>query len=121
VRVAVIEVEGVRVTTEPVAHERLVESGKGDRTRYAARGLNSPGVVDGAKAARSLFQALKVAPTKIRPSSEALLRRTLRQKPLSRINTLVDEQGPFGGCVGIRIVWHNSPPENTQEILSNPS
>jgi DNA/RNA-binding domain of Phe-tRNA-synthetase-like protein len=90
VRVAVIESEDVRVTTEAAAYERLMRSAEGYRTRYADRGLDSPGVVDGVKAARSLFRALKVDPTKTRPSSEALLRRALKNKPLYRINTLVD-------------------------------
>jgi DNA/RNA-binding domain of Phe-tRNA-synthetase-like protein len=90
VRVAVVESEDVRVTTEAVAYERLVASAESYRARYADRGLDSPGVVDGVKAARSLFRALKVDPTKIRPSSEALLRRALKQKPLYQINTLVD-------------------------------
>lgn len=90
VRVAVIETEGVRVTTEAVGYDRLMESAESYRSRYADRGLDSPGVVDGVKAARSLFRALKVDPTKTRPSSEALLRRALKSKPLYRINTLVD-------------------------------
>ena len=39
---------------------------------------------------RRLYRALGIDPTKTRPSSEALLRRVLQNKPLYRINALVD-------------------------------
>jgi len=39
---------------------------------------------------RRLYRALGIDPTKTRPSSEALLRRVLSDKPLYRINALVD-------------------------------
>jgi DNA/RNA-binding domain of Phe-tRNA-synthetase-like protein len=41
-------------------------------------------------AARALYRALGLDPTKTRPSSEALLRRIRRGEPLPRINTVVD-------------------------------
>jgi DNA/RNA-binding domain of Phe-tRNA-synthetase-like protein len=41
-------------------------------------------------AARTLYRAFGVDPTKVRPSSEALLRRVRRGEALPRINTLVD-------------------------------
>jgi len=50
----------------------------------------SPGDVPGVQAARKLYHAIGLDPTKVRPSSEALLRRVLKGKPLYRINSLVD-------------------------------
>lgn len=41
-------------------------------------------------AARALYNAIGIDPTRTRPSSEALLRRARRGEPLPRINTLVD-------------------------------
>lgn len=60
--------------------------------------------VPGAADARTLYKALGLDPTKIRPSNEALLRRALKGEALYRINTLVDalnlsslrHQLPFG-------------------------
>ncbi|MDZ7374587.1 MAG: phenylalanine--tRNA ligase beta subunit-related protein [candidate division KSB1 bacterium] len=40
--------------------------------------------------ARTLYHRFGLDPTKVRPSSEALLRRVLRSKELPRINSLVD-------------------------------
>ncbi|RMG61128.1 MAG: hypothetical protein D6715_14275 [Calditrichaeota bacterium] len=40
--------------------------------------------------ARQLYRSLGLEPTRYRPSSEALLRRILKNKPLYRINLLVD-------------------------------
>jgi len=50
----------------------------------------SIGEVPGVQTARALYRAIGVDPTRIRPSSEALLRRVLRGKPLYRVNSLVD-------------------------------
>lgn len=50
----------------------------------------SIGEVPGVQTARGLYRAIGVDPTKVRPSSEALLRRALQGKPLYRVNSLVD-------------------------------
>jgi len=42
------------------------------------------------RAYRDFFWRLGVDPTKTRPAAEALIRRVLRERPLPRINTLVD-------------------------------
>jgi len=55
-------------------------------------------------AVRSMYKVVGLDPTKVRPSSEALLRRVRRGEPLPRINTAVDvvnwcsmeSQLPFG-------------------------
>jgi DNA/RNA-binding domain of Phe-tRNA-synthetase-like protein len=46
--------------------------------------------VAGIDAARALYRAFGIDPTRTRPSSEALLRRVRRGEPLPRINTAVD-------------------------------
>lgn len=57
------------------------------RERYASRSVvDIPGVAE----ARSMFHRLGVDPTKTRPSSEALLRRVLQDKPMPEINPVVD-------------------------------
>ncbi|MEA2064617.1 MAG: phenylalanine--tRNA ligase beta subunit-related protein [Gemmatimonadota bacterium] len=48
------------------------------------------GEVPGVQVARELYRTIGVDPTKVRPSSEALLRRVLQGKPLYRVNSLVD-------------------------------
>jgi len=48
------------------------------------------GAVAGIEAARALYRAFGIDPTRTRPSSEALLRRVRRGEPLPRINTAVD-------------------------------
>ncbi len=55
--------------------------------RYA--GLSS-GQVPGVAEARALYRSVGLDPTRTRPSSEALLRRALKGKPLYRIHPLVD-------------------------------
>ncbi|HXF81131.1 MAG TPA: phenylalanine--tRNA ligase beta subunit-related protein [bacterium] len=57
------------------------------RARYAGR---SPGEIAELQPARELYRRTGEDPTKLRPSSEALLRRVLRGEPLPRINALVD-------------------------------
>jgi DNA/RNA-binding domain of Phe-tRNA-synthetase-like protein len=52
----------------------------------AARGGDAAGI----EAARALYRAFGIDPTRCRPSSEALLRRVSRGEPLPRINTAVD-------------------------------
>lgn len=48
------------------------------------------GSIPGAVEARALFRALGIDPTRHRPSSEALLRRALKGRPLPAINSAVD-------------------------------
>ena len=48
------------------------------------------GQVVGVQDARRLYRAIGIDPTKTRPSSEALLRRVIKGKPLYRIHPLVD-------------------------------
>jgi DNA/RNA-binding domain of Phe-tRNA-synthetase-like protein len=57
------------------------------RAAYAGR---EPAQIEGLRAARELYRRIGIDPTKIRPSSEALLRRVLRGDSLPRVNSLVD-------------------------------
>jgi DNA/RNA-binding domain of Phe-tRNA-synthetase-like protein len=102
VRIGLLTLEGVAVRESDPALDAEVDGLCASlRARYG-KGLSSevPGVAD----ARTLYKAISIDPTKIRPSNEALLRRALRGEPLYRINTLVDalnlvslrEQLPFG-------------------------
>ena len=50
----------------------------------------SPGQIEELAAARRLYRAFGIDPTKFRPSSEALLRRILKGQPLPRILNAVD-------------------------------
>ena len=50
----------------------------------------SPGEIPGLAAARELYRAFGVDPTKTRPSSEALLRRVLKKNSFPRISNAVD-------------------------------
>jgi DNA/RNA-binding domain of Phe-tRNA-synthetase-like protein len=56
----------------------------------AAEEAARAGVVADIDAARALYRAFGIDPTKTRPSSEALLRRVRRGGPLPRVNTAVD-------------------------------
>lgn len=88
VRVGVVEARGVRVVEHDPEVWREIETVSARlRAQYAGR---EPGQIDGLQPARQLYRAIGVDPTKLRPSSEALLRRVLRGDGLPRINSLVD-------------------------------
>ncbi len=88
VRVGVVQAEGlvVRDLDEQLCAETEVVATR-VRALYAGR---EPSQIDGLAPARALYRQIGIDPTKLRPSSEALLRRVLRGQPLPRINTLVD-------------------------------
>jgi len=83
-----LEAEGVRLGPLPPEFEQ-------DRERLTARltahyAGKHPADIPGVAETRVLFHKLGIDPTKTRPSSEALLRRTLQGKGLPRINPAVD-------------------------------
>jgi DNA/RNA-binding domain of Phe-tRNA-synthetase-like protein len=90
IRLAVIEIDGVRVNDDGTGFERLDACAQAIRARCRSIGATSPSEVDGVQIARELFRSLGIDPTKRRPSSEALLKRVLSGKPMPRVNTLVD-------------------------------
>jgi DNA/RNA-binding domain of Phe-tRNA-synthetase-like protein len=87
-RVAVVEAEGVTVASQdPLMWTEIDAVAARLRAAYAGR---EPSQISGLQPARELYRRIGVDPTKLRPSSEALLRRILRGDGLPRINSLVD-------------------------------
>jgi DNA/RNA-binding domain of Phe-tRNA-synthetase-like protein len=88
VRAAIIEASGVAVVKHDPRLWGEIEAAVG-RMRDAYAGLE-PSQIEGLRPARDLYHRIGVDPTKLRPSSEALLRRVLRGASLPQINSLVD-------------------------------
>lgn len=88
VKVAIVEAAQVTVADhDPALWEEIEATGARLRSAYAGR---EPAQIEGLHPARELYRRIGVDPTKLRPSSEALLRRVLRGDGLPRISTLVD-------------------------------
>jgi len=102
VRLGVLELDGVAARDADAAlSAEMAAYGEELRRRFPeARSAEVPGAAD----ARELYKSLGLDPTKVRPSSEALLRRVLKGEALYTVNTLVDAmnlcslraQLPFG-------------------------
>ena len=84
----VLEAEGIGASPLPPAFDELVREVEiRMMTLYAGKpAVDIPGVAE----TRALFHHLDLDPTKIRPSSEALLRRVLQGKGLPRVLPIVD-------------------------------
>jgi DNA/RNA-binding domain of Phe-tRNA-synthetase-like protein len=88
VRLAVLSARGIVVRAhDPEVWAEIDRVAAACRTRWTGR---APGEIAELQAARELYRRTGVDPTKLRPSSEALLRRVLRGEALYRINSLVD-------------------------------
>ena len=87
VQLAVIEVKDVHVTNEKTAFERLKECAASYSSEHQGKSVGSVAEI---QAARRLFRAIGIDPTRRRPSSEALLHRALKGKPFHSVNSLVD-------------------------------
>jgi len=84
----VIRAEGVAVRAEaPDVWVEIDRVAASLRARYAGK---APAEIPELQPARELYRRTGVDPTKLRPSSEALLRRILRGEALYCINSLVD-------------------------------
>ena len=82
------KVEGVTVKRMDSELEEFKEEIFNEiRETYDLEGLKDRPIL---RAYRNFFWRLDVDPTKTRPAAEALIRRLLHDKPLPRINTLVD-------------------------------
>jgi DNA/RNA-binding domain of Phe-tRNA-synthetase-like protein len=102
VRLGLLALEGVSVRdADPGLAAEIAAYGEELRRRYPdVKSAEVPGAAE----ARTLYKDLGLDPTKVRPSSEALLRRVLKGEALYRVNTLVDAlnlcslraQLPFG-------------------------
>ncbi|MDR7520394.1 MAG: phenylalanine--tRNA ligase beta subunit-related protein [Armatimonadota bacterium] len=87
-RLGVVEADAVTVRDhDPGVWAEIEAVSARLREAYAGR---EPSGIGGVRPARELYHRIGVDPTKLRPSSEALLRRVLRGGGLPRINSLVD-------------------------------
>ncbi|MFC1568800.1 B3/4 domain-containing protein [bacterium] len=86
-RIGWIEIDRISVSESQTAYGELEKTAAVYRTRY---GDCPASQVEGVEHARQLFHMIGIDPTKRRPSSEALLRRALKNKSLYSVNTLVD-------------------------------
>jgi DNA/RNA-binding domain of Phe-tRNA-synthetase-like protein len=75
------------------------------RRRYSLEELKDVAVF---RAYRDFFWRLGIDPTKLRPSSEALVRRILMGKPLPRINPLVDAYNLASALTGITMAAYDA-------------
>ena len=88
IRVAVVEAAPVAVGPSGPA---LLAEMEAIRAQLAAEHAGqAPGDIAGLAPARELYRSFHIDPTRTRPSSEALLRRVLQDKPLPRILNAVD-------------------------------
>jgi DNA/RNA-binding domain of Phe-tRNA-synthetase-like protein len=87
VLLGVVRFSGLSVSEENPFWEEIEQLGETHRRAWSGK---APSEIPGLEPARRLYRTFGVDPTRIRPSSEALLRRTLKGEPLYRINRLVD-------------------------------
>jgi DNA/RNA-binding domain of Phe-tRNA-synthetase-like protein len=78
------------VEISPSSPALLAETERLGEELRADLGGRAPAEIEGLRPARELYKSFGIDPTKRRPSSEALLRRVLRGKPLPRILNAVD-------------------------------
>ncbi len=76
----------IKVKNSRVGYDKLVECGTAYLTNHSLPLSKIPGV----RTARDLFRQLKIDPTRHRPSSEALLRRAMKEKGFYSVNNVVD-------------------------------
>jgi DNA/RNA-binding domain of Phe-tRNA-synthetase-like protein len=87
-KVVALTVSGVTVERTSANLEELKDDvARGIRESYDLEALRSDERI---RRYRDFFWRLGIDPTKIRPASEALIRRVLQGKPFPRINTAVD-------------------------------
>lgn len=87
IRLAIAEMDDLNITDCKEAYEQLEACAESYRIQYSDTAI---GEVYGVQNARSFFRAIGLDPTKRRPSSESLLRRALKNKPLYSVNSFVD-------------------------------
>lgn len=88
-RIGTLLLEGVQVAGERDAGLDAAVREAEDEARAAYSG-KTPAEVPGCRAARRLYRSIGVDPTRMRPASEALLRRILKGGEIPRINSAVD-------------------------------
>jgi DNA/RNA-binding domain of Phe-tRNA-synthetase-like protein len=88
-RIGVLEMAGMEMPADN--GDRIWELFGGLSTNLHERYANcTVGEIEGVQNARTLYRAIGIDPTKTRPSSEALLRRSIKGKGVYRIHPLVD-------------------------------
>lgn len=99
VRLAIIELDGVRVAPASVELARAIEETCAElRRRFT---LESLAHYEPILAVRAMFRAWSLDPSKYRPSSEALLRRVVQGKGLYNVSNVVD----LGNLGSIETGW----------------
>jgi len=87
IKLAVAIVENIDNSENNAPYKNLEKLAEELYNKYSATTI---GKISGIENARKLFKSVHIDPTKNRPSSEALLRRAIKQKPLPKINPAVD-------------------------------
>ncbi len=87
IKVIARKISDVSVNDSDLAYKKIVDLAK---QYYESYKEISIGDIPDIQNARKFFRAIGIDPTKRRPSSEALLRRAMKQKDLYHINNLVD-------------------------------
>ena len=87
VKLAIARLQSLANKTDDEPYEKLNELGTEYCKSYSDVAISE---IPGVDQARNLFKEIGIDPTKRRPSSEALLRRGLKNKGYNSINTLVD-------------------------------
>lgn len=87
IRLEIAEMTGINNRYQPEPYEELVKLGKECYLRWSNQ---NPSEILELQAARDMFKLAGIDPTKRRPSSEALLRRALKEKGYNSVNKLVD-------------------------------
>jgi len=87
IKISTIYISDLHVDTQDTPFEELLNCAKNYKENFSTFSI---GEIPGVQEARRLFRAINLDPTKHRPSSEALLRRALKDKPFHKINSLVD-------------------------------
>jgi DNA/RNA-binding domain of Phe-tRNA-synthetase-like protein len=87
-RAAIVQAEPVQVG--PAGNDLVAEIGDACSALRSEHAGRAPSGIPGLGPARELYRAFRIDPTRTRPSSEALVRRVLQDRPFPRILNAVD-------------------------------
>lgn len=96
--IAVLQFKSLKVAIEANAFHELSNCADMYASRYSNTTIAD---IPGVEYSRRLFRKIGIDPTKRRPSSEALLRRAIKGKPLFSVNTLVN----VGNWCSLDFLW----------------
>ncbi|MFZ0391306.1 MAG: phenylalanine--tRNA ligase beta subunit-related protein [Calditrichia bacterium] len=87
IQAGILQISGLSCRkVHPALWKEMEELGR----RYQNRFADTSAALEALQPARRLYYSMGMEPTRIRPSSEALLRRVLKGKPLYQVNSIVD-------------------------------